>query len=242
MANMLQLEPVFIKFREAVNNKISAKKALAQANKATGMNATFSMLENYIHLQSATILKYGNIETNLARPITEVSQAVVGDRSAGSPRSRAHARLLVKRRNNIDFESYLNLGAYMNEGVQGGFEGALTKTSTLFNDLFMTEKVELGAEIIDGLIEEGTKRFMPFADKIKFADLVEHNFTSFVLAAIAGKNSEAMHKDASRLFQGNELQDSLPRRLQNLKNSNVGSRYLILQGLALKILRGLIKS
>lgn len=231
MSEMLSLEPVFIKFREAINNKVTIKKALAQANKATGSAVTFAMLEHYIHQQQAVIGMYGLIEDNLARPITAVSQAVVGDRSSGSPRSRAHARLLVKRRNNLNAGSYLNLDAYMSEGVQGGFEGALTKTSTLFNDLFMTEKVELGAEIIDELIEEASGFFMSFADKIKYADLVEHNFTSYVLASVATENSDAMYKEASRLFQGNELQDSLPRRLQHLKNSTTGSRYLILQEL-----------
>lgn len=231
ISEMLKIEPVFIKFREAINNKVKAKAALIQANKATGSAVTFSMLENYIHQQQAVIAMYGVIERDLARPITTVSQAVVGDRSSGSPRSRAHARLLVKRRDNLDPENYLNLEDYLNEGVQGGFEGALTKTSTLFNDLFMTEKVELGAELIDELIEEASGLYMPFADKIKFADLVEHNFTSFVLASVAGKNSEAMYKDASRLFQGNDLQESLPRRIQNLKNSDANHRYLILQEL-----------
>ena len=231
MSEMLRLETTFIKFREAMNNKVPIRKALAQANKATGMSVTFAELENYINLQESVLIKYANIEDNLSRPITELSQAVVADRSSGSPRSRAHARLIVKRRENLNPASYLNLNPYLEEGVQSGFENALTKTSVLFNDLFMTEKVSKGAKIIDDLIDEATARFMPFADKIKFADLVEHNFTSFVLASIASKHSEAMFKDASRLFQGTETQESLPRRLQALKNSAVGGRFLILQEL-----------
>jgi hypothetical protein len=232
MKKGLKVSSIFSLYDTARAQGMDVKEALAHANNLAGTAVDIQTLARYIHLQQGVLGTYFSMQDAVVDHMDGVSQAVVGDRDKGSPRSRAHAKLIVRRLQKL-FESdkYRNLDKYVDGGMQGGFESILEQSSRMYGDVFLTDIVPQAAEVIDPLTDAVLEdKYLKFEEKIKFVDLVEHNFISYIITTVGSEGSMSMTSSTERLFQGDSTRESLPERMHALKKE-VGNRFMILNEL-----------
>jgi len=210
---MLALESKAKEYEALSKGKTPQEKAKI-LNKVTAQD-----ISDYYKFQSATAAKYGSHYKNLAIPLQELSEAIVGDRGGMAPKNRMSARLQLMKLNNLKAENkFDNLDKYIEGSFQRSFEDVLEKSSKLFNSMFATDVNEDAAMLQEMLLRDVLLRDdITNEDKAKFADSVENNMVSFILQTISTENQAALFNDASRLFQGTKDTPSLARRIQKLK-------------------------
>ena len=226
----LKMEPGIKALEEARKSGMSIEDSLAMAG------ITSQQAKTYYTAQSILVNDFYRFNTQIGSPISALSKAIKSDRSSGTARSRAHARLQIKEQEALWLKGdYINLDKYVGEeSYMRSFNDVQEQSSRLFNSVFVSDRLPEGAAIVDKLIQRAVDSTMPFEDKLKYVDLVEHNFVAYILSTVPGNVGEAMHKDAVRLMQGkgkNVL--SLPRRIKALQQKLflTGEKSLILDEL-----------
>ena len=191
------------------------------AEAAKQLNMSLVDIAKFVNAQINFLGDFISYRENIANPLSQLSGAVVADRGGMAPKSRMEARLQNKLMQNlIDEGRFNNLDKYIEGGFQKSFEEALFNSSKMFNNLFMSDRNEQVQTISDRLLERVLFRFdLSMDDKLKYASMLEHNFVTYALSTISTDNTKALHKDASRLFQGSKDVPSLPRRVKQLKDA-----------------------
>ena len=232
LTSILNMEPAINALEAGLNAGLSQKDSLTMA----GM--TSQQAKTYYTAQSIIMSDFNNVRLDIAGPINSIT-AIKSDRSSGTARSRAHSRLMIKEQEAL-FKSgnYVNLDKYIGEdSYMNSFNDIQEKSSRLFNSVFVSDRLAEGAAVVDKLIQkavESDKKELPFEDKLKYVDLVENNFVTYLLNTIPGADGKAMHEDAVRLMQGKGKDiPSLPRRIKALQQqlASEGESSLILDEL-----------
>ena len=226
---ILEMEPGIKALEEARENGMSIEDSLAMAG------ITSQQAKTYYTAQSILVFDFYTLKTQIGSPINKIS-AIKSDRSSGTARSRAHARLQIKEQEALWLKGeYVNLDKYVGEeSYMRSFNDVQEQSSRLFNSVFVSDRLPEGAAIVDKLIQRAVDSNMPFDDKLKYVDLVEHHFVAYILSTVPGDAGAAMHKDAVRLMQGKGKNvPSLPRRIKALqqKLALTGEKSLILDEL-----------
>jgi len=200
----------------AYENAITAGKSIAEAVGLTAL--TKEEIHDYYLAQIDMLDLYDSVSVNIAGPLSQLSQAVLGDRGGMTSKSRMETRIRDLQLSTLIMDNkFNNLDKYLEESFQRSFEDAQREGGQIFNDIFMSDKDEDAKEVVSNLLIRVMTRSLSLEDKAKYGDLVEHNFVSFILSTVGDKGNE-IFTHASRLFQGNESTPSLPRRIKHMKD------------------------
>ena len=200
----------------AYENAITAGMSIAEAVGLTSL--TKEEIHDYYVAQVGVLTLYESVSLEIAGPLSQLSQAVLGDRGGMTSKSRMETRIRDLQLSTLIMDNkFNNLDKYLEDSFQRSFEDAQREGGQIFNDVFMSDKDENAKEVVSKLLTRVMSRSLSLEDKAKYGDLVEHNFVSFILSTVGEKGNE-IFTHASRLFQGNDSTPSLPRRIKQMKD------------------------